>query len=56
MPSGSGLDLVDEAMRLYPALRCVIMSGHPRAAEAASAVTWLDKPLDIDQLLTTLAT
>jgi DNA-binding NtrC family response regulator len=55
MPRGSGLELVAEAARLYPALHCVVMSGHPRPEEASTAIAWVEKPIDVEQLLAALA-
>ena len=51
MPEGSGLDLITRATQLYPHLRCVIMSGHPRSADAAASIAWIEKPIDINKLL-----
>jgi two-component system nitrogen regulation response regulator GlnG len=54
MPNGSGLELIAEATPLYPKLRCMIMSGHARPRDAASAVSWFEKPLDLDLLFAAL--
>jgi DNA-binding NtrC family response regulator len=55
MPESSGLELIATALELYPTIRCLVMSGHPRSSEAASTVSWIDKPIDLDQLFTALA-
>jgi CheY-like chemotaxis protein len=54
MDGMSGLELTSSARALYPDLRCVVMSGHPRAPEASDAVGWVTKPIDIDVLLAAL--
>jgi DNA-binding NtrC family response regulator len=54
MPGGSGLDLITEATRLHRALRCVIMSGHLRSDETPSSIPWVEKPIDIEKLLSAI--
>lgn len=56
MPLMSGLELAAAARQLRTALRIVIMSGQARTDDAAEDIVWLDKPLDIDQLLALMAT
>ena len=55
MPGMSGVALVDAAKALHPTLRCLIMTGHAPIEGMANDVSWIAKPIDIDQLLTTLA-
>lgn len=50
MPGISGLTLVEEAKRSSPNMRCVIVSGQPRAADTPPSVAWLAKPIDVDEL------
>ena len=56
MPLMSGLELAAAARQLRPDLRIVVMSGQARTDDAAEDIVWLDKPLDIDQLLALMAT
>lgn len=60
MPKIDGDDLVREIRRLpgFAGLPIVIVSGHGAAAEsarAAGAVGWLAKPVELDELLETVA-
>ena len=55
MPGINGVDLALAACAAYPALRCVIMSGQP-PIETGRAFPWLDKPLDLEALLSAMAT
>lgn len=54
MPEMSGRELIDAARVYRPTMRCVIMSGHADDRAGESDVAWVTKPLDLDQLLTTL--
>ena len=56
MPMMSGLELAVAARQLRPALRVVVMSGQARTADAAEHIVWLEKPIDIDQLLALMVT
>jgi len=56
MPSGSGLDLIPELLRIHNSLRIVVLTGYgsiPTAVEAVhrGAVDYLAKPADTDQIL-----
>ena len=55
MPGMGGVALVDAARAIHPALRCLIMTGHAPIEGMTNDVAWVAKPIDIDQLLTTLA-
>ena len=50
MPGASGLELLVEARRDRPLLRCIVMSGHDRVEDAGREVVWLTKPIDLDAL------
>jgi len=56
MPVMSGLELAVAARQLRPELRVVVMSGQTRTADAAEHIVWLDKPIDIEQLLALMVT
>lgn len=51
MPGMNGLELVGAAKELQGSLRCVMMSGHRMRDSAPELVAWIDKPIDIDQLI-----
>lgn len=51
MPEVSGLELIEQARRVAPAMRCLIVSGQPRPTNTPHDIAWLMKPLDIDALL-----
>ncbi len=55
LPGMSGLELVAEAKRILPDLRCFVMSGLARAPEAPLDLPWVLKPIDVDLLLAVLA-
>lgn len=55
MPDLDGTELVAEALRLNPAMRCILMSGHERPPHVLAHVTWLTKPLSIDVLVDAIA-
>lgn len=55
MPGMSGVELVDAAKEFCPTLRCLIMSGQARVWSTANEVAWVAKPIDIDRLLSALA-
>lgn len=55
MPGLSGADLTEAAHTLWPSMRCFIMSGHDRPSGLASRVVWIDKPLDLDHVVTLLS-
>ena len=55
MQEMDGLQLITLARALHPALRCLVMSGHPRTSECPSDVVWVRKPIDIDRFLDVLA-
>jgi DNA-binding NtrC family response regulator len=52
----TGLDLARQAIAEHAGVRCFVMSGHaaPSPSECAH-VTWINKPIDIDALLSALA-
>ncbi|HUT60092.1 MAG TPA: HD domain-containing phosphohydrolase [Phycisphaerae bacterium] len=59
MPEASGLDLLEQAQRLQPACRVILITGASstrRLAEALSlgAYDYLEKPLDLSQLVETV--
>jgi len=54
MPGISGLELIAVARRDRPDLRCIVMSGHERVAEADAHVVWLTKPIQLDSLFDAL--
>jgi len=54
MPEMSGVDLVRAAKERQPVLRCFIMSGHMPVDGQDDGVVWVDKPIDIDELLVKL--
>lgn len=52
MDGMSGLDLVAAARARREGLRCFVMSGYaPPGGVRPEGVTWIDKPIDLDQLL-----
>ena len=51
MPGMNGLELVRAAKARQGRLCCVIMSGHPPTKGATEQLTWLTKPVDLDQLI-----
>ncbi len=55
MPGMSGLDLVMAARVVNDRLRCIIASGHEPPVDAPADVTWLSKPIDIEELLASVA-
>jgi two-component system, cell cycle response regulator CpdR len=56
MEGMNGLDLVSAARALDGALRCVVASGHAPAADVPADVTWLSKPIDVEELLASVRT
>lgn len=55
MDDMTGLELVRASREVSPALRRIIMTGHPRTEGAGADVEWIAKPIDVDQLLALLA-
>ena len=55
MPGMNGLELVNAAKALREPLRCIVMTGQKRVLGAPPHLTWLEKPIDFEQLLTQLA-
>lgn len=55
LPAMSGLELVTEARRIRPNLRCLVMSGHARVPEAEPDLPWVSKPVDVDELISALS-
>jgi DNA-binding NtrC family response regulator len=55
MPGMSGLDLVMAAKAVNGTLRCIIASGHGPSVDVPAHVTWLMKPIDIEELLASFA-
>ncbi len=51
MPGMNGLELVRAAKELQGSLRCVVMSGRRTRDNAPELVAWIDKPVDVDQLI-----
>lgn len=52
MMSGmNGLALVHAAKAVQGSLRCLMMSGHRPPASASEHVTWIEKPVELDQLI-----
>jgi CheY-like chemotaxis protein len=52
MPGMTGLELTRAARSLQPDIRCCIITGQPRPAEAdLGPVSWFSKPLDVEVLL-----
>jgi two-component system response regulator RegA len=56
MPGGSGLQLVEELLKLLPGLEIVVLTGYGSSATAAEAVRlgavrYLTKPADADMIL-----
>jgi CheY-like chemotaxis protein len=54
MSGMTGLELIRAARALYPAQRCLILSGHESGTGGVSDVPWISKPIDIDELLAAL--
>jgi DNA-binding NtrC family response regulator len=59
LPDASGLDVLDEALTRFPALRAIVMTGFGGVSEAVSAikrgaVDFLIKPFHVSQLSRTL--
>jgi hypothetical protein len=46
-----GLQLIDAARAVQPGIRCCVMSGHPRGSDVQDDVRWINKPLDLDDVL-----
>jgi two-component system response regulator RegA len=56
MPGGSGLDLIDELVRINPDIQIVVLTGYGSIATALEAtrrgaIDYLSKPADADQIL-----
>jgi DNA-binding NtrC family response regulator len=51
MAEMGGLELIEAARSIRPGLRCCVMSGHPRGRDVHEDVRWIDKPLDLDNVL-----
>jgi DNA-binding NtrC family response regulator len=56
MPWVDGRDVVAAARHRQPGLKIVLMSGYPRGAQIAACehIRFLQKPIDLDGLLTTI--
>lgn len=54
MTGMDGLALALAAQSLHAAMRCVVVTGRPRLADAPPEVTWLAKPIDVDELIAAL--
>lgn len=55
MPGMSGLELARNAKQLYPNIRCFVLTGQPAPdASELGTITWLSKPIDLDDLLSKL--
>lgn len=57
MPGKSGLELIKDALALYPDMRIVVLTGYGSIATATDAVklgavSYLPKPADIDDIIT----
>jgi CheY-like chemotaxis protein len=50
LPGMSGLELVEEALKLKPGLKVIIASGYSNSRQVADGVTKLLKPFDMRQL------
>ncbi len=60
MPGRSGLELVQEARRVRPDLRIVVLTGYGSIATATEAIrlgalSYLPKPADVDEILNAFA-
>lgn len=55
MPGMTGYALVAAARELHPTIRCLIMSGYVPDDERAAGIAWVHKPIEIDDLVATLA-
>jgi two-component system, response regulator RegA len=56
MPGGSGVDLIDDLLKVNPAMEIVVLTGYgsiPTAVETTrrGAIDYLSKPADTDQIL-----
>lgn len=52
MPGMTGLELARTAKRIYPEIRCFVITGQPAPdASELDSVTWMSKPIDLDALL-----
>jgi two-component system response regulator RegA len=57
MPGKSGLELIKDALAIYPDMRIVVLTGYGSIATATDAVklgavSYLPKPADIDDIIT----
>ena len=57
LPGIDGIEVARRAAELYPGLRILMMSGYGNEAARCAAVTagvecFLDKPLDLEELMT----
>jgi DNA-binding NtrC family response regulator len=51
MPEMSGLSWIEAARSLRPGLRCFVLSGHERPQGVDPSIGWIEKPIDMDQLV-----